>query len=116
MWTMHHHILKQLTCRFHINSNAVYRERALCIMMSIIVILNNQVINFNIVVLEYNAPSPPRESGDHRYLFLAFSQQKEITDTVSITNRCHFDLDEYAKQYGLSEIPDAVNMFKTKQP
>ena len=66
--------------------------------------------------IEYNAPTPPKKSGDHRYIFLAYSQQSEITDPVTISNRCHFFVYEFVKQYRLSEMPDAVNMFKTKQP
>nr|XP_018905866.1 PREDICTED: protein FLOWERING LOCUS T-like isoform X3 [Bemisia tabaci] len=71
-------------------------------------------------LVEYREPMPPRGTGLHRYVFLAFSQgNRTINVTMpklehcNVTQRLNFNLKKFVKRYDLGE-PFAVNFFLTQ--
>ncbi|CAB3999821.1 Hypothetical predicted protein [Paramuricea clavata] len=71
----------------------------------------NANAEFN-VVTEYKPPTPPKGTGYHRYIHVAFGHEEPLNRKEKIT-RCGFDIDLFTKKHTLHLTPDANNMFKT---
>lgn len=67
------------------------------------------------LLAEYKPPTPPKGTNYHRYITMVFSHGKSLS-TGQVFQRCGFDVDTFLTENMLSEIPDAVNMFKAKKP
>ena len=62
--------------------------------------------------VEFNAPTPPKGSGLHRYIFLLFEQSENLS-VVGQSNRCGFHVGKFVKNNNLKG-PIALNMFRTQ--
>lgn len=54
-------------------------------------------------IMNYQPPSPPYKSGNHRYVFILLEQTNRIIFT-KITNRAKFDLEHFINNYNLKPI------------
>jgi len=61
------------------------------------------------VLMMYEGPSPPKATGPHRYVFVAYEQTEEIISGVS-SDRARFDIGGFAKKNSLGN-PVAGNFF-----
>ena len=62
------------------------------------------------------APSgPPKGSGKHRYIFLLFSHDEQISQGIhsQVSERKGFKINKYAVDNGLGQ-PKAINFYKTE--
>lgn len=70
-------------------------------------------------LFSYRGPKPPAGSGPHRYVFLAYKQQKTIespqTLVVPYEDRKNFKIAEFTKQHDLGN-PIAINYFLAENP
>ena len=62
---------------------------------------------------EYNPPSPPADSGYHRYFLYLFEQSGELEGISGPNERCKFDVQNWKDVHNLRFIK--ANMFETKQ-
>lgn len=81
--------------------------------------LHMLIVNNENIVIPYEPPNPPKNSGLHRYFFLLYKQKsyidvkKLISDMVNnINNRKKFNLEEFVKNHNL-ELCDST-YFKTE--
>lgn len=75
-------------------------------------VLHWLIINNNETIMELKLPTPPINSGLHRYFIHLFEQQNKIK-IEPIKERINFDLDFFIKKYMLKPI--ASNMFMTER-
>lgn len=54
------------------------------------------------VIIDYDGPSPPKNSGDHRYIFILFEHDKKIN--IKLSKRNNFDINSFAKIYNLKLV------------
>jgi large subunit ribosomal protein L35 len=73
--------------------------------------LHMLIINTNQIIVPYNPPDPPGNSGKHRYYICLYEQPMKINkDTINIRNndfsikRKNFQLDDFVNKYGLKKI------------
>merc|ERR1712080_36615 len=59
---------------------------------------------------DYAGPSPPRGSGPHRYVFLAYQQKGRITSISPDNKRARFNIADFAEENNLGD-PIAGNYF-----
>jgi len=75
--------------------------------------LHWMIINNNQIVVPFHHPSPPENTGVHRYYFYLFKQEKYLNhNDQPIGNRKNFDLKAFADKYHLKEITNIH--FKTQ--
>lgn len=55
------------------------------------------------IIMNYQPPSPPYKSGNHRYIFILLEQTNRIIFT-KISNRAKFDLEHFINSYNLKPI------------
>lgn len=64
------------------------------------------------VLYKYRGPKPPLGSGQHRYVILAYRQQRDIATSLTIPyeKRTNFNMAKFAGEQGLGK-PIAINYF-----
>lgn len=64
------------------------------------------------VLYKYRGPKPPLGSGQHRYVLLAYRQQRDVpaSATIPFEKRTNFNMDKFASEQGLGK-PVAINYF-----
>lgn len=62
-------------------------------------LVTNITINSKDIIIDYNEPSPPLNSGDHRYIFILFDHNNIINITESLIYP--FNLSNFIKTYNL---------------
>lgn len=70
------------------------------------------IMNNTEVIVDFHPPTPPVDSGLHRYYIHLLKQPNKIK-IDSIPNRPNFNLKLFMKKYNLE--PEASNMFKTER-
>lgn len=67
--------------------------------------LHQLTINETQNVLGYVPPSPPKNSGPHRYFFFLYEQQRNIdSDKININLRKNFNLAQFVADNNLREV------------
>lgn len=68
--------------------------------------------NKGAVLYKYRGPKPPLGSGQHRYVLLAYRQQRDVPPslTVPFEKRTNFNMAKFASEQGLGK-PVAINYF-----
>ena len=66
--------------------------------------------------MEFAPSTPPIESGEHRYVFLAFNQRSRIGGKRSSTvkQRKGFKIHRFVKENGLQGDPSFMNFYRTE--
>ena len=64
------------------------------------------------LIADYNPPTPPNESGPHRYYLFVFKQEEDLGSEAEVPNRCGFSVKEYKEKFHLTAV--ASNMFTTE--
>lgn len=65
------------------------------------------------LIVDYNPPTPPEDSGRHRYIFVVLQQQGRI-EKHNIAGRAKFKIKEYAKDHQLSPAIVGFTYFTTQ--
>ena len=66
--------------------------------------------------VKFAPSSPPKGSGEHRYVFLVFGQRGRMGGKKSsnVKERKGFKIYQFAKENGLKEDPKFMNFYKTE--
>ena len=64
-------------------------------------------------IKDFAPSSPPKGSGFHRYIFLAFLANEDLVHLEKVSKRSQFHIAEYAKQNKLGELV-AANFYMTE--
>lgn len=83
--------------------------------------LDKNTIPHEKTLVHYNGPTPPKGSGQHRYVFVVFKQtrdfddkvQREIRNKFSSDSRGGFNIKSFVQEHGLGEAV-AYNFFETE--
>ena len=59
------------------------------------------IVNNNEEIIKYMAPSPPKNSGPHRYYVCVYKQNERIRD-IKIDKRQKFSPKDFKQKYGLN--------------
>jgi phosphatidylethanolamine-binding protein (PEBP) family uncharacterized protein len=66
----------------------------------------------------YRGPGPPKGTGLHRYVFLAFEQPggkiDAKTNFTSVPSRAKFSMRTFIQDYDLNKVPTAGNYFQAQ--
>lgn len=60
-------------------------------------------VNNNEIIIDYMPPSPPKMSGEHRYIIYIFEQENKINN-LKIDKRNNFNLQIFINNYKLKEF------------
>ncbi|XP_066924242.1 protein D1-like [Clytia hemisphaerica] len=80
----------------------------------LIVNIHNADISTGFEVVEYNPPTPPKNSGFHRYVFLLIVQPKKEKEYLPIVKRGKFNINKYATNHSLTNLA-GLTYFQTKK-
>lgn len=85
--------------------------------------LDKNTIAHDKTLVHYNGPTPPKGSGQHRYVFLVFKQTRDFDNKVeaeirnkykdNASNRGGFNVKQFAQEHGLGDAV-AYNYFETE--
>ena len=77
----------------------------------IINVRGSSLLSSGQTLVEYHGPSPPRGTGPHRYVFLAYQQQGRIsTSSLNCRQECYYNIAKFAKENNMGD-PIAGNYF-----
>ena len=65
-------------------------------------------------IISYQGPSPPHDTGDHRYVFTHFETEEPIDFHEKIKERSHWSLKNFVEKYHL-EDPLEANFFFSRE-
>ena len=67
------------------------------------------------IIMDYNPPSPPAGTGEHRYVFLLFKQDGRVTAGNVGPERGKFDVNKFVKKNKFESLT-GMTLFTTKNP
>lgn len=80
----------------------------------LVVNIENADVSTGFKVAEYKPPTPPKDSGLHRYIFLLIQQPEKEKEYLPYKKRGKFNINKYATDHKLGNL-EGITFFKTEK-